>query len=54
MKDTKTITVTARTPAKLVRLLDKAADAAKRTRTAELVLRLERSFQVDAKSSRGQ
>lgn len=54
MKDTKTITVTARTPAPLVRLLDKAAKAAKRTRTAEMLLRLERSFAAEAQPGKGQ
>lgn len=44
----KTVVLTARTPAPLVKMLDAAAEAAKRSRSAELLLRLERSFAQEA------
>lgn len=42
-----TTVISARMPATLVRQIDRAAEAAKRTRTAEVQLRLERSLMAD-------
>lgn len=43
----KTVVLTARMQVPLVRLLDQAAAAAKRSRSAEMELRLERSLATD-------
>lgn len=49
MKDAdKTNPVTARIPVRLIRKLDTAARAARRSRSAELLLRLEQSFRREA------
>lgn len=49
-----TTVISARMPAALVKQIDRAADAAKRTRTAEVQWRLERSLQADkAAASQG-
>jgi hypothetical protein len=43
----KTVMLTARVPAPLVKLLDKAAQNAKRSRSAEMELRMERSLAAE-------
>jgi hypothetical protein len=49
-KDKQTM-LTARVPAKLVKALDKAADRAERTRTGELIYRLQESLRSEFERS---